>query len=108
MEPVRIGTSLPPLPEAEPAAAPPVQPEGPLTAPSKPATGSEAKLFQSDVADDVLVAFEHGDPRTPLVTGGLWNSEAPPTEASTSPSNRGDHFPEERAKLLEHQLKNLK
>lgn len=29
--------------------------------------------FIPDVDDEVLVAFEHGDPRCPIVLGGLWN-----------------------------------
>ena len=29
--------------------------------------------FVPDVDDEVLIAFEHGDPRRPYVLGGLWN-----------------------------------
>jgi uncharacterized protein involved in type VI secretion and phage assembly len=35
--------------------------------------------FVPDTGDEVLVAFEAGDPRRPYVLGGLWNgSDAPP------------------------------
>ncbi len=36
-------------------------------------------FFVPDVDDEVLVAFQDGDPRCPYVLGGLWNgSDAPP------------------------------
>jgi len=44
--------------------------------------------FIPDVDDEVLVAFEGGDPRRPYVVGGLWNgSDAPPTSMDGSGQN---------------------
>jgi phage baseplate assembly protein V len=37
--------------------------------------------FIPDVDDEVLVAFEGGDPRSPYVVGALWNASSPPPEA---------------------------
>jgi uncharacterized protein involved in type VI secretion and phage assembly len=37
--------------------------------------------FVPDVDDEVLVAFEHGDPRRPYVLGGLWNGSDKPPES---------------------------
>jgi hypothetical protein len=109
MEPVRIGASLPPLPEAEPVATPVVKPSDSVAlAPSAPATGNKANVFQPDVSDEVLVGFAQGDPRAPYVTGGLWNGETPPTDASSAPGSTSDPSSGERARLLEHQLKKLK
>jgi uncharacterized protein involved in type VI secretion and phage assembly len=44
--------------------------------------------FIPDVNDEVLVAFEGGDPRRPYVVGGLWNgSDAPPESMDGSGNN---------------------
>jgi uncharacterized protein involved in type VI secretion and phage assembly len=44
-----------------------------------PAAGkSGGAYFLPEVDDEVLVAFENGDPRFPYVLGALWNSNLPP------------------------------
>lgn len=44
--------------------------------------------FVPDVDDEVLVSFEHGDPRRPYVVGGLWNGKDAPPEAM---DDKGDN-----------------
>lgn len=40
-------------------------------------------FFIPDVGDEVLIVFVNGDPRHPIVVGGLWNgSDAPPESIS--------------------------
>ena len=51
--------------------------------------GEEARAtdFAAETGDDVAVAFAHGDPRSPYLTGSLWNDkDAPP---STRPEDEG-------------------
>ena len=44
-----------------------------------PMAGKErGTFFLPEVDDEVLVAFEHGDPRFPYVLGALWNGNDPP------------------------------
>jgi uncharacterized protein involved in type VI secretion and phage assembly len=43
--------------------------------------------FIPDVDDEVLVAFEHGDPRRPYVLGGLWNGQDSPPQSMASGNN---------------------
>lgn len=109
MEPVRIGAALPPLVESEAAGPEATKPEAPVaSAPKSTATGNEGQLFQPSAGDEVLVSFEHGDPRAPILTGALWNVEAPPTSGTSETSSQDHRLSEEGAKLLEHQLRNLK
>lgn len=43
--------------------------------------------FVPDVDDEVLVAFEGGDPRRPYVLGGLWNGSDSPPETMDGAGN---------------------
>lgn len=44
-------------------------------------------FFLPDVDDEVLVVFVQGDPRLPLVLGGLWNGSAQPPAQLDPPHN---------------------
>jgi len=43
--------------------------------------------FLPEVNDEVLVAFEHGNPDTPYVLGGLWNGQDKPPESNHDGKN---------------------
>jgi uncharacterized protein involved in type VI secretion and phage assembly len=45
-------------------------------------------FFIPDVGDEVLVSFVAGDPRFPIVLGGLWNGSAAPPAAISGGQNR--------------------
>lgn len=45
-------------------------------------------FMMPDVGDEVVVAFEDGDPNQPIILGGVWNRESPPpAQAKQSPKN---------------------
>jgi uncharacterized protein involved in type VI secretion and phage assembly len=55
---------------------------------ASPMTGSERGLFLlPEVDDQVLVAFEHGDPAYAYVIGALWNSKKKPPAANSDGKN---------------------
>ena len=41
-----------------------------------------------DVGDEVFVVFTHGDPRLPVIVGGLWNGSSTPPETISGGQNR--------------------
>ena len=54
-----------------------------------PMAGSgRGSYFLPEVDDEVLVAFEHGDVRSPYIVGGLWNGkDSPPANNSDGKNN---------------------
>lgn len=52
------------------------------------AGANRGSFFVPDVNDEVLVAFESGDPRRPYVVGALWNGQdAPPNTMDSAGNN---------------------
>jgi uncharacterized protein involved in type VI secretion and phage assembly len=43
-------------------------------------------FFRPEVNDEVLVAFEHNDPRRPFILGGLWSQADSPPDGTGPPS----------------------
>jgi uncharacterized protein involved in type VI secretion and phage assembly len=56
---------------------------------ASPMAGKDRGLFLlPEVDDEVLVAFEHGDPRFPYVVGSLWNgTDTPPADNADGNNN---------------------
>ena len=61
--------------------------ESPWARVTSPIAGrSRGLYFVPEVGDEVLVAFEGGDPQQPYVIGSLWNAnDKPPTAAGANP-----------------------
>ena len=49
-------------------------------------------FFLPDVGDEVLIVFVNGDPRQPLVVGGLWNGADTPPEKLGGSGDRVDRY----------------
>src|SRR5262245_51043021 len=56
---------------------------------SVPMAGSKrGTFFRPEVEDEVLVAFEHGDPRRPYILGSLWSQkDEPPPDTGDKKAN---------------------
>jgi uncharacterized protein involved in type VI secretion and phage assembly len=55
---------------------------------ASPMAGAARGLYLlPEVDDEVLVAFEHGNPETPYVVGSLWNGKDKPPEANSDGKN---------------------
>jgi uncharacterized protein involved in type VI secretion and phage assembly len=57
---------------------------------SSPMAGKgRGAFFRPEVGDEVLVAFEHGDPRRPYILGSLWSEEdkPPPDDGDKKANN---------------------
>ena len=52
------------------------------------AGSNRGSFLLPDVGDEVLVVFINGDPRTPVIVGGLWNSNNSPPETISGGKNR--------------------
>jgi uncharacterized protein involved in type VI secretion and phage assembly len=62
--------------------------ESPWARVATPMAGKQRGLFcLPEVGDEVLVAFEHGDPGHPYVLGGLWNGKDEPPAANPDGKN---------------------
>ena len=58
-----------------------------------PFAGSDRGAFLiPDVGDEVLVTFVNGDPRSPIVMGGLWNGRDAPPETLGGTGDRVDRW----------------
>ena len=58
-----------------------------------PFAGSDRGAFLlPDVGDEVLITFAHGDPRHPIVIGGLWNGADRPPEVLGGNGDRIDRW----------------
>jgi uncharacterized protein involved in type VI secretion and phage assembly len=58
-----------------------------------PSAGKDrGMMFMPEIGDEVVVAFEHGDTRRPIVIGSLFNAKDVPTKDMLGPQPRGGAF----------------
>jgi uncharacterized protein involved in type VI secretion and phage assembly len=51
--------------------------------------GGRGFMYIPEVDDEVLIAFEHGDPHRPYLIGGLWNNKDKPPKAHSGVAPNG-------------------
>ncbi|MFY0566333.1 phage baseplate assembly protein V [Archangium lansingense] len=56
------------------------------------AGGGRGAFLLPDVGDEVALVFVNGDPRQPLIVGGLWSGSAPPPETLGGSKRRVDRY----------------
>lgn len=61
------------------------------------AGGGRGAFFRPEKDDEVLVAFEHGDPRRPHVLGSLWSKAAAPPPDDGQPIENNWRFIQSRS-----------
>ena len=65
---------------------------------STPFGGKNRGLFcKPEPGDEVLVAYERGDPRRPYILGALWNKEDPPPADDGKPEENNWRFLQSRS-----------
>jgi uncharacterized protein involved in type VI secretion and phage assembly len=58
-------------------------------------------FFRTEIDDEVLVGFEHGDPRRPYVLGALWSKvDPPPADDGKTKQNNWRFFRSRSGHLL--------
>jgi phage protein D len=58
------------------------------------ATGNRGVMMHPLVGDEVIVGFEQGDERRPIVLGALWNGSKPPGDLVRNTKNGGGKAPD--------------
>ena len=70
-----------------------------------PSAGKERGFyFLPEVNDEVLIAFEHGDPSTPYIVGALWNGKDAPPETNADAHKNGKTVHRIIASRLNHKI----
>jgi uncharacterized protein involved in type VI secretion and phage assembly len=64
-------------------------------------------FFLPEIDDEVLVVFEHGDIRRPMVIGAMWNGKDTPPDTNGGANERRSFYSREGSKVVFDDDKNL-